>query len=75
MHAIEENVTEQLYVIPAVLQVKRIHWPLYGCRSYEGSVVQTVYFISLLANRAAQLATFSCPHTALQTKNGQLRRQ
>jgi len=40
MHVIGEDVSEQLDVIPAVLQVKRIRRPRYGCRSCEGAVVQ-----------------------------------
>ena len=40
MHIIGEDVSEQLDVIPAVLQVKRIRRPRYGCRSCEGTVVQ-----------------------------------
>ena len=40
MHAIGEDVSEQLDVIPAVIQVKRIRRPRYGCRSCEGAVVQ-----------------------------------
>jgi transposase len=40
MHVIGEDVSEQLDVIPAVLRVKRIRRPRYGCRSCEGAVVQ-----------------------------------
>jgi transposase len=40
LHRIGEDVSEQLDVIPAVLQVKRIHRPRYGCRACEGTVVQ-----------------------------------
>jgi transposase len=35
MHLIGEDVTEQLDVIPAILQVKRIRRPRYGCRGCE----------------------------------------
>ncbi len=40
MHVIGEDVSEQLDVIPAILQVKRIRRPRYGCRGCEGAVVQ-----------------------------------
>jgi transposase len=40
MHVIGEAVSEQLDVIPVVLQVKRIRRPRYGCRSCEGAFVQ-----------------------------------
>jgi transposase len=40
MHLIGEDVSEQLDVIPAILQVKRIRRPRYGCRGCEGAVVQ-----------------------------------
>jgi hypothetical protein len=40
LHVIGEDVSEQLDVIPAVIQVKRIRRPRYGCRSCEGTVVQ-----------------------------------
>lgn len=34
------DVSEMLDVVPAMLRVKRIHRPRYGCRSCEGAVVQ-----------------------------------
>jgi transposase len=40
LHVIGEDVSEMLDVVPAVLRVKRIHRPRYGCRSCEGAVVQ-----------------------------------
>lgn len=40
LHPIGEDVTEQLDVIPAILQVKRIRRPRYGCRGCEAAVVQ-----------------------------------
>ena len=40
LHLIGEDVSEQLDVIPAVLQVRRTRRPRYGCRSCEGAVVQ-----------------------------------
>lgn len=40
MHVIGDDVSEQLDVIPAVIQVKRFRRPRYGCRSCEGAVVQ-----------------------------------
>jgi transposase len=40
LHRIGEDVSEMLDVVPAVLRVKRIHRPRYGCRSCEGAVVQ-----------------------------------
>jgi transposase len=40
LHLIGEDVSEMLDVVPAVLRVKRIHRPRYGCRSCEGAVVQ-----------------------------------
>lgn len=40
LHAIGEDVSEMLDVVPAILRVKRIHRPRYGCRACEGAVVQ-----------------------------------
>lgn len=40
LHPIGEDISEMLDVIPAVLRVKRIHRPRYGCRTCEGAVVQ-----------------------------------
>lgn len=40
LHWIGEDVSEQIDVIPAVLQVRRTRRPRYGCRSCEGAVVQ-----------------------------------
>lgn len=40
LHVIGEDVSETLDVVLAVLRVKRIHRPRYGCRSCEGAVVQ-----------------------------------
>jgi len=40
LHLIGEEVSEMLDVVPAILRVKRIHRPRYGCRSCEGAVVQ-----------------------------------
>jgi transposase len=40
LHLIGEDVSEMLDAVPAVLRVKRIHRPRYGCRSCEGAVVQ-----------------------------------
>ncbi|OYV29897.1 MAG: IS66 family transposase, partial [Acidocella sp. 20-61-6] len=40
LHVIGEDVSEMLDVVPAILRVKRIHRPRYGCRSCEGAVVQ-----------------------------------
>ncbi|MGH7103735.1 MAG: IS66 family transposase, partial [Acetobacteraceae bacterium] len=40
LHLIGEDVSEQLDVTPAVLQVKRTRRPRYGCRACEGAVVQ-----------------------------------
>jgi len=40
LHLIGEDVSEMLDVVPAILRVKRIHRPRYGCRSCEGAVVQ-----------------------------------
>lgn len=40
LHKIGDEVTEQLDVMPAILRVKRIHRPRYGCRTCEGAVVQ-----------------------------------
>ena len=40
LHLIGEEISEMLDVVPAVLRVKRIHRPCYGCRSCEGAVVQ-----------------------------------
>jgi yecA family protein len=40
LHLIGEDVSEMLDVVSAVLRVKRIHRPRYGCRACEGAVVQ-----------------------------------
>ncbi len=40
LHAIGEDVSEMLDVVPAVIRVRRIHRPRYGCRSCEAAVVQ-----------------------------------
>ena len=56
MHVIGEDVSEQLDVIPAVLQVKRIHRPRYGCRSCEGAVVQVKAPPRLIDNGMATTA-------------------
>ena len=56
MHLIGDNVTEQLDVLPAVLQVKRIHRPRYGCRSCEGCVVQAAAPARLVDNGMATTA-------------------
>ena len=56
MHMIGEDVSEQLDVIPAVLQVKRIRRPRYGCRSCEGAVVQAKAPPRLVENGMATTA-------------------
>jgi transposase len=56
MHLIGEDVSEQLDVIPAVLQVKRIRRPRYGCRSCEGAVVQAKAPPRLVENGMATTA-------------------
>jgi transposase len=56
MHVIGEDVSEQLDVIPAVLQVKRIRRPRYGCRSCEGAVVQAKAPPRLVENGMATTA-------------------
>jgi transposase len=40
LHRIGEDVSEMLDIVPAILRVKRIHRPRYGCRSCESAVVQ-----------------------------------
>jgi hypothetical protein len=40
LHRIGDDVSEMLDVVPAILRVKRIHRPRYGCRSCDGAVVQ-----------------------------------
>src|SRR3954464_15741528 len=40
MHVIGEDTSEMLDVVPAVLRVKVIRRPRYGCRACEGAVVQ-----------------------------------
>ena len=40
LHIMGEDVSEMLDVVPAILRVKRIHRPRYGCRACEGAVVQ-----------------------------------
>lgn len=41
LHRIGEDVSEMLDVVPAVLRVKRVRRPRYGCRACESAVVQT----------------------------------
>jgi len=40
LHRIGEDVSEMLDVVPAILRVRCIHRPRYGCRTFEGAVVQ-----------------------------------
>src|SRR3954471_5048608 len=40
MHVIGEDASEMLDVVPAVLRVKVVRRPRYGCRACEGAVVQ-----------------------------------
>jgi len=40
LHRIGEDVSEMLDVVPAIIRVKRICRPRYGCRACEGAVVQ-----------------------------------
>ena len=40
LHRIGEDVSEMLDIVPAILRVKRIHRPRYGCRACESAVVQ-----------------------------------
>ncbi|MDQ2765024.1 MAG: IS66 family transposase [Pseudomonadota bacterium] len=40
LHRIGEDVSEMLDVVPAIIRVKRIRRPRYGCRACEGAVVQ-----------------------------------
>lgn len=40
LHMISEDVSEMLDVVPAVLRVKRIRRPRYGCRACESAVMQ-----------------------------------
>jgi len=56
MHMIGEDVSEQLDVIPAVLRVKRVRRPRYGCRSCEGAVVQAKAPSRLVDNGMATTA-------------------
>lgn len=56
MHVIGEDVSEQLDVIPAVLRVKRIRRPRYGCRSCESAVVQAKAPPRLVENGMATTA-------------------
>lgn len=56
LHVIGEDVSEQLDVIPAVIQVKRIRRPRYGCRSCEGTVVQAKAPPRLVENGMATTA-------------------
>ncbi len=56
LHLIGEDVSEQLDVIPAVIQVKRIRRPRYGCRSCEGAVVQAKAPPRLVENGMATTA-------------------
>ena len=56
LHVIGEDLSEQLDVIPAVIQVKRIRRPRYGCRSCEGTVVQAKAPPRLVENGMATIA-------------------
>ena len=56
MHVIGEDVSEQLDVIPAVIQVKRFRRPRYGCRSCEEAVVQAKAPPRLVENGMATTA-------------------
>ena len=40
LHCIGEDVSEMLDIVPAILRVRRIHRPKYGCRACESAVVQ-----------------------------------
>ena len=40
LHRIGEDVSEMLDVVPAIIRVKRIRRPRYGCRACESAVVQ-----------------------------------
>jgi transposase len=40
LHCIGEDVSEMLDVVPAIIRVKRIRRPRYGCRACESAVVQ-----------------------------------
>lgn len=42
LHRIGEDVSEMLDIVPAVIRVKRIHRPRYGCRACESAVVQAL---------------------------------
>ena len=42
LHRIGEDVSEMLDVVPAIIRVKRIRRPRYGCRACEGAVVQAL---------------------------------
>jgi len=40
LHQIGEDVSEMLDIVPAIIRVKRIHRPKYGCRACEAAVAQ-----------------------------------
>ena len=40
LHRFGEDVSEMLDIVPAIIRVKRIRRPRYGCRACEGAVVQ-----------------------------------
>ena len=40
LHRIGEDVSEMLDIVPAIVRVKRIHRPKYGCRACESAVIQ-----------------------------------
>ena len=40
LHRIGNDVSEMLDIVPAILRVRRIHRPRYGCRACESAVVQ-----------------------------------
>ena len=40
LHRIGEDVSEMLDIVPAIIRVRRIHRPRYGCRACDGAMVQ-----------------------------------
>lgn len=56
LHVIGEDVSEQLDVIPALIRVKRIRRPRYGCRACEAAVVQAKAPPRLVENGMATTA-------------------
>jgi transposase len=69
LHLIGEDVSEMLDVVPAIIKVRRIRRPRYGCRRCEGPVVQAP--AALLAYVAVSKFAWHLPlHRQVQMLSG-----